>query len=246
MKLTTIITTIFIGTSFILPSTKACEAPCQAGVSAAFSDSYRLELEPMFDDFKTNIVGSALTGVDTTKFGGNIGTAITTAIGTTADTIKAKFFDNLQYFVFDAIFNQQPKFKGDCNHPKRVTQPPVGVPWQPSDCVAMDYICGNPPSICHHMDIVKARVVGTINFELAYNATGTGPFITAFGRAASDAATGAGASATDCSTLLVPKVNVNAANALLELVQKVATGFCVAGSCDKYDNQITHLLLSYP
>jgi hypothetical protein len=247
MKLTTIIiSTIFIGTSLLLSSTKACEEPCALGVSEAFSDKYKQELEPLFDNFKTDVVSNALNGVDTTKFGGSIATAITNAIGTTADTIKAKFFESLQSFAYDAIFNQQPKFKGDCNHPKRVTQPPKGVAWKPSDCVAMDYICGNPPSICHHLDIVKARIIGTINFELAFNATGSGPYIKAFGQAAYDAATGAGASASDCNTYLVPIVDSNAAKSLLTLVQNVATKFCVAGSCDKYDNEIIPLLLSYP
>lgn len=247
MKFTTIIiSTVFIGSSLFLSSIKACEKPCQDGVSSAFSEKYSQELTPLFDAFKTDIDSTALTGVDMTKFGGNIVTAINAAIAKTADTIETTFINSLQSFAFDAIFNQQPKFKGDCNHPKRVTQPPKGVAWQPSDCVAMDYICGNPPSICHHLEIVKARVIGTINFELAYNATGTGPYIKLFGQAASDAATGAGASASDCNTFLVPKVDSNAATSLLKLVQNVMSTFCVNGSCDKYDAEISKLLLSYP
>uniref|UniRef100_A0A1D1XYU8 Elongation factor 4 n=1 Tax=Anthurium amnicola TaxID=1678845 RepID=A0A1D1XYU8_9ARAE len=247
MKLTTIIiSTVLVGTSLLLSSTKACEAPCQAGVSDAFSEKYKLELDPIFNSFKTDIVSNALAGVDMTKFSAAIGTDVTNAISMTADTVKAKFLGSLAAFAFDAIFDQQPKFKGDCNHPKRVIQPPVGVAWKPSDCVAMDYICGNPPSICHHLAIVKARVIGTINFELAFNATGSGPYIKAFTQAAFDAATGGGASANDCNTYLIPKVGVNVANSLLKLVQNVATGFCVGTACDKYDAEISTLLLSYP
>ncbi|CAG8589241.1 7142_t:CDS:1 [Paraglomus brasilianum] len=247
MKLTTIIiSTLFVGTSLFLSSTKACEQPCRDGVSAAFSEKYKLELEPLFDAFKTDIVSNALTGVDMTKFSATIGTDVTNAISLTADTVRAKFFSSLSSFAMDAIFSQQPKFMGDCNHPKRVTQPPAGVAWKPSDCVAMDYICGNPPSICHHLDIVKARVIGTINFGLAFNATGSGPYIKAFTQAAADAATAGGASTSDVNTFLIPTVGVNIANSLLKLVQSVATGFCVGTSCNKYDAEISTLLLSYP
>jgi len=247
MKLTTIIiSTVFVGTSLFLSSTNACEAPCQEGVSAAFADNYKQELEPLFDSFKTDIVTNALNGVDMTKFSSSIGPAVNNAISTTADTVKAKFLSSLASFAFDAIFDQQPKFKGDCNHPKRVTQPPVGVAWKPSDCVAMDYVCGNPPSICHHLVIVKARVIGTINFELAFNATGSGPYIKAFTQAAFDAATAGGASANDCNTFLIPTVGVNVAKSLLGLVQKVASQFCVGTSCDKYDAAISALLLTFP
>ncbi|KAI1320955.1 hypothetical protein EDD11_009278 [Mortierella claussenii] len=68
--------------------------------------------------------------------------------------------------VFDTIFKDEPKFKGDCNYPKRVTQPPLGVNWTMPDCHNMDYICGNPPSICHFMPMIKTRIVQKLRAEL--------------------------------------------------------------------------------
>ncbi|CAJ0836440.1 10078_t:CDS:2 [Entrophospora sp. SA101] len=52
--------------------------------------------------------------------------------------------------------------------PERVKQPPPGVPWKESDCEKQDYICGNPPAICHFMNsIVKPRniknVIGSLS-----------------------------------------------------------------------------------
>ncbi|CAG8707991.1 7426_t:CDS:1, partial [Funneliformis mosseae] len=55
--------------------------------------------------------------------------------------------------VSDSILVQNPMFKGQCQKPLKVIQPPIGDPWKLSDC-------GNPPSMCHFMDeIVKPKLL---------------------------------------------------------------------------------------
>lgn len=41
----------------------------------------------------------------------------------------------------------------------------------------MDYICGNPPSICHFLDDIKQRIVGRVRSQLESYATSDSGFL---------------------------------------------------------------------
>lgn len=79
--------------------------------------------------------------------------------------------------MFDTIFADEPKFKGDCNEPHRVDQPSLGVNWTMADCHAMDYICGNPPSICHFMPMIKTRIERKLASQLEMKVGGSSGLI---------------------------------------------------------------------
>ncbi|CAO3650387.1 unnamed protein product [Cunninghamella blakesleeana] len=76
-----------------------------------------------------------------------------------------QFQDNittgLEANIYSVMFMEQDPFKGDCNHPSRLSRnkPPPGDFWTLKECEDMDYICGNPPSICHFLDIIKKRII---------------------------------------------------------------------------------------
>lgn len=101
----------------------------------------------------------------------------------------------LESGIFSVMFSEEDPFKGDCNAPpRRLTRnmPPPGESWTREECKytcvlykmaviliipfydkgeKMDYICGNPPSICYHLSLVKERIVKRIRSQLEDYAT---------------------------------------------------------------------------
>ncbi|CAO3652966.1 unnamed protein product [Cunninghamella echinulata] len=77
---------------------------------------------------------------------------------------------DLQNNIYSVIFNDAEKpFKGDCGAPpKKLTRktPPPGESWTLQECEAMDYICGNPPSICHFLELIKQRIIDRMKILL--------------------------------------------------------------------------------
>ncbi|KAG0045486.1 hypothetical protein BGZ83_009324 [Gryganskiella cystojenkinii] len=149
------------------PSTvQACEHECQVNVSRAFSDKYEILSNDYFTILNTKVKDSLFYGVPKdTLTADETNTAITTIADAVTVPQKA-WAESLFKTVFAEIFVTEPKFKGDCNKPHRVTQPPKGVWWKMPDCHNMDYICGNPPSICHFMPMIKTRIVKTLIGQL--------------------------------------------------------------------------------
>ncbi|KAI1316834.1 hypothetical protein EDD11_009412 [Mortierella claussenii] len=144
------------------PSVLACERECQVNVSHAFADKYQLLSDRYFTLLNTKIEESLFYGLPADTLTNAEKEA---AIKTVKDSVVAAqttWGNTIFQTVFDTIFKDEPKFKGDCNHPHRVNQPPRGVNWTMPDCHNMDYICGNPPSICHFMPMIKTRTVNKL------------------------------------------------------------------------------------
>ncbi|KAK3835314.1 MAG: hypothetical protein JOS17DRAFT_567096 [Linnemannia elongata] len=138
--------------------TEACERQCQLNVSHSFADKYQLLSSLHFSTLSTKIDQSLFHGVPTTAYSS---TEATNAIQHLQEVVtKAQSAWDVSLFrtVFDTIFVDEPQFRGDCNEPHRVDQPALGVNWTMADCHAMDYICGNPPSICHFLPMIKTRI----------------------------------------------------------------------------------------
>ncbi|KAG0034425.1 hypothetical protein BGZ81_004675, partial [Podila clonocystis] len=142
---------------------------CQVSVSRAFADKYQLLSTHYFDLLDTRIqaiflyglppLATPMTQQETDRTLSHLSRAIT----------RAQNSWDLALFrtIFDTIFVDEPQFMGECNDPHRVDQPPVGVNWTMSDCHLMNYICGNPPSICHFMPMIKTRIVRKLKAQLA-------------------------------------------------------------------------------
>ncbi|KAG0367653.1 hypothetical protein BC939DRAFT_436918 [Gamsiella multidivaricata] len=148
------------------PSVLACERECQVNVSHAFADKYQFVSNHYFTLLDTKIEESLFYGIPVDIL---TATERETAIKTLKDSVTAAqtaWGNTIFQTVFDTIFKDEPKFKGDCNHPHRVIQPPRGVNWTMPDCHNMDYICGNPPSICHFMPMIKTRIVKKLTGQL--------------------------------------------------------------------------------
>ncbi|KAF9113755.1 hypothetical protein BGX27_000860 [Mortierella sp. AM989] len=155
-------TTAIVGAfsaALFAPSVLACERECMHNVSRAFSDKYELLSNHYFTLLSDRIEDSLFYGVPpdaVTQAEKDIAIKVVKESVVDAQTS----WDSTVFMsVFDSIFKDEPKFKGDCNVPYRVTQPKLGVNWTMPDCHNMDYICGNPPSICHFMPMIKTRIV---------------------------------------------------------------------------------------
>ncbi|KAI9234035.1 hypothetical protein MVEG_04528 [Podila verticillata NRRL 6337] len=155
-----------ISMAIFAPSVMACERECQVNVSHAFADKYQLVSNQYFTLLNGNVQASLFFGLPVNTLTTAEQTA---AIKTVSDSIvqaQEAWDKSIFQTVFDTIFKDEPKFKGDCNHPQRVKQPPKGVWWVMEDCHLMDYICGNPPSICHFMPMIKTRIVVKLTNQL--------------------------------------------------------------------------------
>ncbi|KAG0260295.1 hypothetical protein BGZ95_004492 [Linnemannia exigua] len=141
-------------------STQACERSCQLSVSHAFADKYQLLTSRHFLTLSQKINQSFFHGVPpppaayTPTEGNNAILHLQESLTRAQQAWDVSLFRT----VFDTIFVDEPQFRGDCNEPHRVDQPAAGVNWTMSDCHAMDYICGNPPSICHFLPMIKVRI----------------------------------------------------------------------------------------
>ncbi|KAG0316779.1 hypothetical protein BGZ97_006391 [Linnemannia gamsii] len=155
-----------ISMALFAPSVLACERECQVNVSHAFADKYELISNTYYTFLNDRVEKSLFYGVpDQTLTGTEVNTVIK-AIKDSVEQAKLAWAKTIFPTIFDTIFKDEPKFKGDCNHPHRVVQPPLGVNWIMSDCHNMDYICGNPPSICHFMPMIKTRIVKKLTLQL--------------------------------------------------------------------------------
>ncbi|KAG0339487.1 hypothetical protein BG004_006806 [Podila humilis] len=144
----------------------ACERECQVNVSRAFADKYEIVSDQYFTLLSNNVQQSLFYGVPVNTLTNAEQTAAIKIVTDSVTQAKESWGQSIFQTVFDTIFKDEPKFKGDCNHPMRVKQPPRGVWWVMEDCHLMDYICGNPPSICHFMPMIKTRIVRKLTGQL--------------------------------------------------------------------------------
>ncbi|CAG8528342.1 26908_t:CDS:1, partial [Racocetra persica] len=142
---------------------KSCEKDCQNGIADAFANSWSDEVKTIYGNFKTNALEHLCYGISYTKVSNdstvvdNLTKNVYSSVSDKIDSFMKTFISGMSGIIKNAIFKEDPKMIGDCNNPYRVTQPPVGVNWTYDDCVKMDYVCGNPPSICHFLDINKEK-----------------------------------------------------------------------------------------
>ncbi|CAO3668228.1 unnamed protein product [Umbelopsis ramanniana] len=147
----------------------ACEPECRRGLATAFSDKYYEPiahtvqlLRPELINFKLNVPSQISAAVSEQALKAGIETGVTTAINKMINTVTGDSLDKLYY---SEMFNGPRSFKGDCNNPKRV------------DREKMDYICGNPPSICHFLDEIKGRLLNRTRVRLNEYANNDGIFV---------------------------------------------------------------------
>ncbi|KAF9926262.1 hypothetical protein FBU30_004122 [Linnemannia zychae] len=155
-----------ISMAIFAPSVLACERECQVNVSHAFADKYELISNTYYTILSDKVEKSLFYGVPAQTVSASESAAVIKTIKDSVEQAKAAWAKTIFQTVFDTIFKDEPKFKGDCNHPHRVNQPPLGVNWTMPDCHNMDYICGNPPSICHFMPMIKTRIVKKLTAQL--------------------------------------------------------------------------------
>nr|CAG8600660.1 220_t:CDS:1 [Entrophospora candida] len=233
---------------FTATSVNACEQSCRDGISHAFADKYALEIAPKFDSFSTSVNKNIFKKFNVTDFVASskvkkLKAGVLSALTKKIPTLKTSFITSLAPLIQRAIFEQKPKFKGQCQVPLKVTQPPPNVAWTESDCTNQDYICGNPPAICHFMNtIVKPRNVKNV-IELL--SSKEGPF---FNTLNSEIKRVTAKFVTNKNKLngLNNALAKNLKGLLARFVKDFKATFCSGTTCDKYDEEIKKLLLSFP
>jgi hypothetical protein len=233
---------------FTATSVDACEADCRDGISHAFADKYALEIAPKFNSFNASVNKNLFKKFNVTDFVARskvkkLKTGVLSALTKKISTLKRSFITSIAPLIQKAIFEQNPKFKGQCQRPEKVKQPPPGVPWTESDCEKQDYICGNPPAICHFMNsIVKPRNVKNVIESLSLK---EGPF---FNTLNSEIKKVTAKFVTNQGKLngLNKALAKNLKVLLARFVKDFKAKFCNGTTCDKYDPAIKKLLLSFP
>jgi len=233
---------------FTATSVNACEQDCREGIARAFADKYALEISPKFNSFKTSVNKNLFKKIKVTNFVApnkvkKLKAGVLSALTKKITTLKKQYIASIAPLIQKAIFEQNPKFKGQCQNPENVKQPPPGVPWKESDCVKQDYICGNPPAICHFMDsIVKPRNVKNVIESLSSK---EGTFFNTLNSQIKKVT----------SKFVTNKTKLNGLNKelakslkvlLAGFVKNFKAKFCSGTTCDKYDEEIKKLLLSFP
>ncbi|KAF9081344.1 hypothetical protein BGX23_000979 [Mortierella sp. AD031] len=168
-----VLSLLALSTSSLL-AVEACERECQLGVSHAFADKYQVLTSHTFANLSSQIRTTFFYGVPTTAYSPAEATDAITRLQEAVTRAQQSWDVPLFRTILDTIFLDEPKFQGDCNDPHRVDQPPVGVNWTMKDCHAMDYICGKPPSICHFLPMIKARIDRKLTGQLRTKVGGGG------------------------------------------------------------------------
>ncbi|CAH1758725.1 5620_t:CDS:2 [Entrophospora sp. SA101] len=207
---------------FTATSVNACEEDCRVGISHAFADKYALEIAPKFNSFNASVNKNIFKKFNVTDFVASnkvkkLKTGVLSALTKKISTLKKSFI----------------------TIPERVKQPPPGVPWKESDCEKQDYICGNPPAICHFMNsIVKPRNIKNVIGSLSSK---EGPF---FNTLNSEIKKVTAKFVTNKNKLngLNSALAKNLKGLLARFVKDFKAKFCSGTTCDKYDKKIKKLL----
>ncbi|RIA87098.1 hypothetical protein C1645_778045 [Glomus cerebriforme] len=230
---------------FTIVPTNACEQSCRTGISLAFGDNYSKEVKVLFVEFKKRLQDNLSNGF-TGSVSSSARSSCNKVIEEETDKFEDTFTGNFAKLIEDSIFNQSPQFKGQCQHPLRVNQPPAGVAWTMDDCQNQDYICGNPPAVCHFMDqYVKPRNVKNVNESLKDRLSPNGSFFSTLSRAIIISAAKSNIKANDLPSFATV-AEKNILDTFSGFVDYFAQEFCKGTTCDKYDHDIKVKLLSYP
>jgi len=231
----------------------ACEQPCRIGVSSAFSIVYDPQIKIVFGNLTAAmsaglVPDSLIAGVAPKINVNDLQSQVGKTISTTVSGIENSLLSKVNRTLLDAIFVQEPKFKGDCGN--LVKQPPVGVPWTLDDCAKQTTICGNPPSVCNHIAQVKQRNIAAIMTQMVAGTKSiANQIMTQVQTVLNSAFSKAGADTSSKNTAvsnLTSSMQVNL-NAIFNNWNKTSlSAFCAAGACDHADDQIKQLLLSFP
>ncbi|ORX62014.1 hypothetical protein DM01DRAFT_1315334 [Hesseltinella vesiculosa] len=161
--------------------TFACEPECRRGVARAFSDFYAPVVKDTVSQLQTTLRSSLFDGNPLPEQVSNVvpekdlKDQVLAVVSNTLDEFGNRVAEKpLQQGIFSVMFSEKDPFKGDCNRPpRRLTRnmPPAGESWTLEECAKMDFICGNPPSICYHLEMVKERIIGRIKSQLTDHAT---------------------------------------------------------------------------
>ncbi|KAG9289590.1 hypothetical protein G9A89_014325 [Geosiphon pyriformis] len=224
---------------------EACEKNCRQSISDAFAERYRKVDKPIWVALSNNVTSSVLSGVNLrsylpTKVAASVKTEIMESVKSHIKRIESEFDNSLSTLVYDSIFHQSPPFMGDCH--KRVKQPPIGVSWTEKDCEKMNFICGNPPSICHFFGLIKKRNVKTINSALENGISDyeTTLFSTVHTKLSKSGLT------TNQITKLSLRISKNIKTKMGIFPKAFKSSFCNGKSCDKFDEALKHQLLTFP
>ncbi|KAG9291272.1 hypothetical protein G9A89_021774 [Geosiphon pyriformis] len=228
---------------------KACEKTCRIGISTTFSEKYAIATSQIWDDFYNDL---AQTPLPTLNIGNSLAveehpvliSKIVASLVHEAKNFSTIFNSRLPTVIEDSIFKKTPQFRGDCNHPFRVKQPKLPQIWKMDDCEKMDYICGNPPSICHFLDMIKKRNVDSVNEVLATAVSGEFLDILLHGvRETLDRVDILEEVNVD---LILEVMKSDLSSRLAGFAQDYRDNFCAENSCDQYDLEIKTQLLTYP
>ncbi|KAI8066336.1 hypothetical protein BC940DRAFT_65185 [Gongronella butleri] len=157
-----------------------CEPECRRGVAKAFADVYAPVVKDTVTQLREELRSNLFANTPLPEQIANVvpesdlKEQVLAVVSSTLDEFSNRATDKpLAQGIFSVMFAEDKPFKGDCNHPRRLTRnmPPAGESWTLEECEKMDYICGNPPSICYHLKMVKERVIGRIKTQLTDHAT---------------------------------------------------------------------------
>ncbi|RUP48454.1 hypothetical protein BC936DRAFT_144540 [Jimgerdemannia flammicorona] len=244
----------------------SCEKDCRLGVAGAFADRYRPIIDQTFGDLCEMVTQNLFSKISVpTEFSSAVpidflqSELIDSAC---AEILKlnTKFNNALVWLMQRSIFTEEPKFKGDCNHPKRLpyAMPPKGQNWTLEHCAAMDYICGNPPSVCHFLKEIKDRLVTNIRSRLQTNADlQSGSYFRNLVNVLTTrikstlSATGHGALIDDTTTKIVEDgVLQNLLRIMQDWIEHSVNEFCTSddldSQCNSWDDEIKPLILMWP
>ncbi|KAG0174454.1 hypothetical protein DFQ28_006476 [Apophysomyces sp. BC1034] len=156
----------------------ACEPTCRHGVANAFAGYYGPVIRLAVDDLRAPLVASLHRAVvpeelEQTLPSGPLRLGAEKAVESALDNFITQASGRpLETGIYNVMFSEKTEyqpFKGDCNaSPRRLTRnmPRIGESWTMEECEKMDYICGNPPSICYFLDEIKNRIVKNIQKQL--------------------------------------------------------------------------------
>ncbi|CAG8460387.1 16576_t:CDS:1 [Racocetra persica] len=236
---------------FIVEEVKSCETECQNGISNAFAVSWTDEVKPIYGNFQTNVLDHLFYGISSDKVSNdstavdNLTKDVRSSVTNQTQSFTEAFISSMAGIIKNAIFNEEPKMKGDCNHPRRVKQPPLGVNWTYDDCIKMDYVCGNPPSICHFLDDNKAKCFRDLKENVTKSSEVGGDYINNINSTVTNILSSY--SLTPNGSDYFKKIVLRNVQSCLDSLDKnFNTGFC-SDNCTQYDNStIIPLLLSFP
>ncbi|KAI8073914.1 hypothetical protein BC940DRAFT_267109 [Gongronella butleri] len=165
-----------------LPRTFACEPPCRHAIAKAFTQQYWPLVQQVMAQLDMPLTRPVYKRPPPYQLTDVVPVDVLqeTLADTARQVVKAFVNDTsygLEEQIYNVMFNEEEPFKGDCSSPPRLDRkmPPEGEAWTMDECRRMDYRCGNPPSICHHIDLIKTRIVKRIQSQLSVTAAFDGP-----------------------------------------------------------------------